>query len=45
MYNGNKQGSLNFDIENSIAPLLGFRKRVYKPSKYKLQKIIDIMGF
>ena len=25
-----KQGSLNFDIENSIAPLLGYRKIVYK---------------
>ena len=25
-----KQGAINFDIENSIAPLLGFRKIVYK---------------
>ena len=24
------QGAINFDIENSIAPLLGFRKIVYK---------------
>ena len=40
-----KQGSLNFDIENSIAPLLGFRKIVYKQGKYISRKIIDIMGF
>ena len=25
-----KQGAINFDIENSIAPLLRFRKIVYK---------------
>ena len=25
-----KQGAINFDIENSMAPLLGFRKTVYK---------------
>ena len=24
-----KQGAINFDVENSIAPLLGFRKAVY----------------
>ena len=40
-----KKGSLEFDIENSIAPLLGFRKVVYKQGKYTSQKIIDIMGF
>ena len=40
-----KQGSLNFDIENSIAPLLGFRKIVYKQGKNTFQKIIHIMGF
>ena len=40
-----KQGAINFDIENSIAPLLGFRKTVYKKSKYSSQKIVDIMGF
>ena len=40
-----KQGALSFDIENSIASLLGFRKIVYKKGKYKSQKIIDIMGF
>ena len=40
-----KQVAINFDIENSIAPLLGFRKIVYKKSKYTSQKIVDIMGF
>ena len=40
-----KQGSLNFDIENSIAPLLGFRNIVYEQGKNTSQKIIDIMGF
>ena len=29
-----KQGAINIDIENSIAPLLGFRKIVYKKGKY-----------
>ena len=40
-----KQGSLNFDVENSISPLPGFRKLVFKQGKYTSQKIIDIMGF
>ena len=40
-----KQGAFNFDIENSIAPLLGFIKIVYKKSKNTSQKIVDIMGF
>ena len=40
-----KQGAINFDIENLIAPLLGFRKIVYEQGKYTSQKIIDIMGF
>ena len=40
-----KHGAINFDIENSIAPLLGFRKIVYKKSKNTSQKIVDIMGF
>ena len=40
-----KQGALSFDVENSIASLLGFRKIVYKQGKYTSQKIIDIMGF
>ena len=40
-----KQGALSFDVENSIASLLGFRKVVYKAGIYTSQKIIDIMGF
>ena len=40
-----KQGANNFDIENSIAPLLGFRKIVYEQGKYTSQMINDIMGF
>ena len=40
-----KQGAINFDIENSIAPLLGFRKIVYEQGKYTSQKTIDFMGF
>ena len=34
-----KQGAINFDIENSIDPLLGFRKTVYKKGKCTSQKI------
>ena len=40
-----KQGSLSFDVQNSIASFLGFRKTLYKPSKNTSQKIIDIMSF
>ena len=40
-----KQGAISFDVENSIAPLLSFRKIVYKQGKYTSQKIVDIMGF
>ena len=40
-----KQGAINFDVENSIASLLGFRKAVYKQGKYTSQKIVDIVGF
>ena len=40
-----KQGALSFDIENSLASLLGFRKIIYKKGRYRSQKIIDIMGF
>ena len=40
-----KQGAINFDIENSIALLLGFRKLVYEQGKNTSQKIVDIMGF
>ena len=40
-----KQCALSFDVENSIASSLGFRKKVYKQGKYSPQKIIDIIGF
>ena len=40
-----KQGEIKFGIENSIAPLLGFRKIVYKKGKYTSKKFVDIMGF
>ena len=40
-----KQGAIFFDKENSIAPLLGFRKIVFEQGKYTSQKIVDIMGF
>ena len=40
-----KQGAINFDVEKSIASLLGFRKAVYKQGKYSSQKIVEIMGF
>ena len=40
-----KQGAINFDIENSIAPFLGIRKIVYEQGKYTSQKIVDFMGF
>ena len=40
-----KQGAINFDVENSIASLLGFRKAVYKQGKNSSQKTVDIMGF
>ena len=43
MFNEMKQGAISFDVENSIAPLLGFRKMVYKQGKYTSQKIVDIM--
>ena len=40
-----KQGAINIDIENSIDPVLGLRKIVYKKGKYTSQKLVDIMGF
>ena len=40
-----KQGAINFDVENSIASLIGFRKAVYEQGKYSSQKIVDNMGF
>ena len=40
-----KQCAINFDIEISIASLLGFRKIVYEQGKYTSQIFVDIMGF
>ena len=40
-----KQGALSFDVENSIASILGFRKVVHKKGKYTSQKFVDIVGF
>ena len=40
-----QEGAPSFDVENSIAPLLGFRKIVYKKGTYTSQKMVDIMGF
>ena len=40
-----KRGSLNFDVENSIASLLGLRKILYEQGKNISQNTIDIMGF
>ena len=46
MFNRNKkQAAINFDIEISIAPLLGFRKIVYEEGNYTSQKIFEIKGF
>ena len=39
------QGALNFDVESSIASLIGFRKIFYKQGKYTSEKIFDITGF
>ena len=40
-----KQGAINFDVANSIASLLGFRKKYMIKVNMHLKKIIDIMGF
>ena len=40
-----KQGAISFDVENSTAQLLGFRKIVFKQGKYTSQKIVHIMDF
>ena len=40
-----KHGAINFDMKNSPAPLLGFRKKLYEQGKYTSQKIVDIMCF
>ena len=40
-----KQGVINFDVENSVALLLGFNKQIYSRGKYTTNKTTDIMGF
>ena len=35
-----KQGALSFDIENSLASLLGFRKIIYKKVDINLRKFL-----
>ena len=35
-----KQGALSFDIENSLASLLGFRKIIYKKVDINLRKLL-----
>ena len=40
-----KHGVINFDVENSVASLLGFDKQIYSRGKYTTNKIIDLMGF
>ena len=40
-----KQSAIKFDIENSLAPLLGFGKLVHEQGKYTSQMINDITGF
>ena len=36
-------GALSFDVKNSIASFLGFRKIVHKQGKYTSQKFIDVL--
>ena len=39
------QAVINFNVENSVASLLGFDKHIYSRVYYTTNKIIDIMGF
>ena len=39
------QGVFNFNVENSVASVLGFDEQIYSRGKYTTNKIIDIMGF
>ena len=39
------QGVINFNVENSVASLLGFDKHIYSRVKNSTNKFIDIMGF
>ena len=38
-------GIIKFDVENSVASLLGFDKQIYLKNKYTTIKIVDIIGF
>ena len=38
-------GVIIFDVENSVASLLGFDKQIYSRGKYTTNKIIHIVGF
>ena len=38
-------GVINFEVEKSVASLLGFDKQIYPRGKYTTNKIIDFMGF
>ena len=40
-----KTGAISSDFENLIAPLVGFRQKIYKQGKNTSQKNVDIMGF
>ena len=40
-----KLGALSFDVENSIALFLSFRKILYRAGKNTSQKIIEVMVF
>ena len=35
----------NFNVENSVASLLGFDRQIYSRGKYSTNNFIDIMGF
>ena len=38
-------GSVDFDVDNSIASLLGVKEQNYSTGIYTANKIVDIMGF
>ena len=40
-----KQDSLSFDVEDAIAPLLGYRKILNKANIYTSQKFFVVGGF
>ena len=39
------QGVINFNVENSVASLLGFDKQIYSKGEYTTNKIIELMRF